>query len=132
MTESQNFTSKCFSGILPSDLITNPTTTTTTTTFENPKKDFKTQVKTPAVVTRLMGLDLLPDLNLIPKHSSILRSRSVNSVDYFPDFDPTLSHHRRVRTSLLFRKVPTFLQQQQQQKKNLDFFCFVLRESMWK
>ncbi|KAL7246685.1 hypothetical protein ACSBR2_001735 [Camellia fascicularis] len=46
----------------PSDLITDPTTTIpTTTTFENPKKDFKTQVKTPGVVARLMGLDSLPD-----------------------------------------------------------------------
>ncbi|CAL5419592.1 unnamed protein product [Camellia sinensis] len=70
--QSQNSTFKCFSGILfcllhigslptqPS----NPTTdiaTTTTTTFENPKKNFKTKVKTPGVVARLMGLDSLPD-----------------------------------------------------------------------
>ncbi|CAL5421989.1 unnamed protein product [Camellia sinensis] len=34
---------------------------TTTTTFENPKKNFKTQVSTPGVVARLMGLDSLPD-----------------------------------------------------------------------
>ncbi|CAL5422006.1 unnamed protein product [Camellia sinensis] len=62
---------KCFSGILrcllcigslpiqPSD----PTTDipTTTTTFEKPKQNFNTQVKTPRVVARLMGLDSLPD-----------------------------------------------------------------------
>ncbi|GMP85875.1 hypothetical protein CsSME_00038872 [Camellia sinensis var. sinensis] len=145
MTNSQNSTSKYFSGILrrllctgnlpthPSDLIIDPTTTIPTTTFENPKNDFKTQVKTPGVVARLMGLDSLPDLNLVPKDSSILRSRSVNSVNYFPNFNPTLSHHRRFRTSLSFREVPTFLQQQQQPKKhNLDFFCFVPRESRWK
>ncbi|GMP85877.1 hypothetical protein CsSME_00038874 [Camellia sinensis var. sinensis] len=141
MTESHNSTSKCFSGILrrilctgslpthPSDLITNPTTTIPTTTFENPKNDFKTQVNTPGVVARLMGLDSLPNLNLVPKDSSILRSRSVNYVDYFPDFDPTLSHHRRVRTSISFREVPTFLQQQQQPKKhNLDFFVLCLEK----
>ncbi|CAL5420346.1 unnamed protein product [Camellia sinensis] len=141
MTESQNSTSKCFSGILrrilctgslpthPSDLITDPTTTIPTTTFENPKNDFKTQVNTPGVVARLMGLDSLPNLNLVPKDSSILRSRSVNYVDYFPDFDPTLSHHRRVRTSISFREVPTFLQQQQQPKKhNLDFFVLCLEK----
>ncbi|CAL5387214.1 unnamed protein product [Camellia sinensis] len=71
MVKSQNSKFKCFSGILrcllrigtlptqPSD----PTTDipTTTTTFENPKKNFKTQVKTPGVVARLMGLDSLPD-----------------------------------------------------------------------
>ncbi|CAL5419608.1 unnamed protein product [Camellia sinensis] len=69
MAKSQNSKFKCFSGILrcigglptqPSD----PTTdipTTTTTTFENPKKNFKTDVKTPGVVGRLMGLDSLLD-----------------------------------------------------------------------
>ncbi|CAL5350501.1 unnamed protein product [Camellia sinensis] len=71
MAMSQSSKLKCFSGILryllyinslpiqPSD----PTTDipTTTTTFENPKKNFKTQVKTPGVVARLMGLDSLPD-----------------------------------------------------------------------
>ncbi|CAL5419587.1 unnamed protein product [Camellia sinensis] len=65
--QSQNSKFKCFSGILcigslptqPYD----PTTDipTTTTTFENPKKNFKTQVKTPGVVARFMGLDSLPD-----------------------------------------------------------------------
>ncbi|CAL5350532.1 unnamed protein product [Camellia sinensis] len=71
MAKSQNSKFKCFSGIprsllyignlptLPSD----PTTDipTNTTTFENPKKNFKTEVRTPGVVARLMGLDLLPD-----------------------------------------------------------------------
>ncbi|CAL5422011.1 unnamed protein product [Camellia sinensis] len=70
MAKSQNSKFKCFSSILccgslptqPSDPTTNiPTTTTTTTTFENPKKNFKIQVKTPGVVARLMGLDSLPD-----------------------------------------------------------------------
>ncbi|CAL5350505.1 unnamed protein product [Camellia sinensis] len=42
----------------PSDPTTN---IPTTTTFENPKKNFKTQVKTPGLVARLMGLDSLPD-----------------------------------------------------------------------
>ncbi|CAL5385205.1 unnamed protein product [Camellia sinensis] len=46
----------------PSDLITGPTTTIpTTTTFENPKKDFKTQVKTPGLVARFMGLGSFPN-----------------------------------------------------------------------
>ncbi|CAL5421974.1 unnamed protein product [Camellia sinensis] len=71
---SQNYKFKCFSDILccllyigslltqPSVPTTDiPTTTTTTTTFENPKKNFKTEVKTPGVVARLMGLDSLPD-----------------------------------------------------------------------
>ncbi|GMP41218.1 hypothetical protein CsSME_00011389 [Camellia sinensis var. sinensis] len=71
MAMSQSSKLKCFSGILRyllyiSSLPTqpsNPTTDipTTTTTFENPKNNFKTQVKTPGVVARLMGLDSLPD-----------------------------------------------------------------------
>ncbi|GMP47613.1 hypothetical protein CsSME_00015275 [Camellia sinensis var. sinensis] len=74
MTESQNSTFKWDSDILPrllctdsllthpSDLITDRTTDISTPpTFENRKNDFKTQVKTPGVVARLMGLDSLPD-----------------------------------------------------------------------
>ncbi|CAL5421993.1 unnamed protein product [Camellia sinensis] len=71
MAKSQNSKFKCFSGILLSLLYignlptqpSDPTTDipTTTTTFENPKKNFKTQVRTPGVAARLMGLDLLPD-----------------------------------------------------------------------
>ncbi|CAL5350524.1 unnamed protein product [Camellia sinensis] len=58
---------QCFSGILRcllyiGTLPTQPSDTTTDiptpiTTFENPKKNFKTQVRTPGVVARLMGLD---------------------------------------------------------------------------
>ncbi|CAL5419578.1 unnamed protein product [Camellia sinensis] len=70
---------QCFSGILccllcigslpnrPFDPTTN-IHTTTTTTFENPKKNFKTQVKTLGVVARLMGLDSLPDPRKHPLH----------------------------------------------------------------
>ncbi|CAL5419589.1 unnamed protein product [Camellia sinensis] len=72
MAKSQNCKFKCFSGILCCLLCIGshltqpsvPTTdipTSTTTTFENPKKNYKTQVNTPGVVTRLMGLDSLPD-----------------------------------------------------------------------
>ncbi|CAL5350527.1 unnamed protein product [Camellia sinensis] len=72
MAKSQNSKFKCFSGIHSSllcigNLPTQPSDhttdipTTTTTTFENPKKNFKTQVKTPGVVARLMGLDLHPN-----------------------------------------------------------------------
>ncbi|GMP41219.1 hypothetical protein CsSME_00011390 [Camellia sinensis var. sinensis] len=73
MAKSQKSKFKCFSGILcyllcidnlptqPSDHTTNIPTTTTTTTFENPKQNFKIQVKTLGVVARLMGLDSLPN-----------------------------------------------------------------------
>ncbi|XAR68807.1 hypothetical protein NMG60_11000178 [Bertholletia excelsa] len=72
-----------------------------------------------------MGLDSLPDHNWVPRErntlESIFRSRSVNSVDFFPEFNPTSGLHRRVRTSVSFREVPTFLQQEKH-----DFFvlCF--------
>ncbi|CAL5350526.1 unnamed protein product [Camellia sinensis] len=71
MAKSQNSKFKCFSGILHcllciGSLPTQPSDPTTnipsnTTTFENPKKNFKTQVKTLGVAARLMGLDSLPD-----------------------------------------------------------------------
>ncbi|CAL5350508.1 unnamed protein product [Camellia sinensis] len=72
MAKSQNCKFKCLSGILCCLLCIGshltqpsvPTTdipTSTTTTFENPKKNYKTQVNIPGVVTRLMGLDSLPD-----------------------------------------------------------------------
>ncbi|CAL5421975.1 unnamed protein product [Camellia sinensis] len=72
MAKSQNCKFKCLSGILCCLLCIGshltqpsvPTTdipTSTTTTFENPKKNYKTQVNTPGVVTRLIGLDSLPD-----------------------------------------------------------------------
>ncbi|XP_043724174.1 uncharacterized protein LOC122671142 [Telopea speciosissima] len=75
---------------------------------------------TPGIVARLMGLESLPELNWVPPGktpNSICRSRSVNSADYWSEFDPVQGRHRRVRTSLSFREPPTFIQ-----LENDDFF----------
>ncbi|CAL5350497.1 unnamed protein product [Camellia sinensis] len=57
-------------------------TTTTTTTFENPKKNFKTQVKTPGVVARLMGLDSLPDPRKVFRRKEDQKEKNGVSVFY--------------------------------------------------
>ncbi|CAL5422009.1 unnamed protein product [Camellia sinensis] len=85
----QNCKFKCFSGILCcllciGSLLTQPSVpttdipTTTTTTFENPKKNFKTKVKTPGVVTRLMGLDSLPDPRKIFRRKEDQKEKRLN------------------------------------------------------
>ncbi|KAJ9185371.1 hypothetical protein P3X46_005013 [Hevea brasiliensis] len=79
----------------------------------------------PGVVARLMGLDSLPDTNWVPKGrtpDSVTRSRSVNFMDYLLDFDLSQAQHRRVKTSVSFREVPTLLNQQNQH----DFFVLYL------
>ncbi|XP_057497681.1 uncharacterized protein LOC130782401 [Actinidia eriantha] len=132
MTTSQNDTSKCFSAFLrrllcsgslpthPSDLITEPNNFSLFD-HHHPLKNSKIEVtksqppQTPGIVARLMGLDSLPDLNWAPKQrtlESILRSRSVNSAHYFPEFDLPRSNHRRVQTSMSFSEIPTSLQQE--------------------
>ncbi|XP_057512208.1 uncharacterized protein LOC130794340 [Actinidia eriantha] len=140
MATSQNDTSKCLFAVLrrllcsgslpthPSDLLTDPNNFSL---FDHPPKYSKIEVvtksqspQTPGIVARLMGLDSLPDLNWAPKQrtlESILRSRSVNSANYLPEFDLTQSNHRRVQTSVSFREIPTSLQQE-----NDDLFvvCF--------
>ncbi|KAF8396945.1 hypothetical protein HHK36_018581 [Tetracentron sinense] len=72
---------------------------------------------TPGIVARLMGLDSMPETNWVRAPGSITRSRSVNSADCWADFDPLQKRHRRVRSSLSFREVPTYLQ-----LENEDFF----------
>lgn len=77
----------------------------------------------PGIVARLMGLDSLPESNWVPRETAlntITRSMSLNFMDYFPEFNGGQGgQHRRVRTSVSFREVPTSLHQQ-----NHD--CFVL------
>ncbi|OVA02708.1 hypothetical protein BVC80_9093g51 [Macleaya cordata] len=83
------------------------------------KKDFNLEEKiqatppTPGLVARLMGLETMPELDVVPKQrnpGSIGRSRSANSVDYSSAFDPSNPQHRRVKTSWSFREMPSVLQ----------------------
>ncbi|KAL6954319.1 hypothetical protein U1Q18_042895 [Sarracenia purpurea var. burkii] len=147
MTNSHNgATSKCFSGVFrrllctdnlpthPSDhLAAEPNSGTSFSRRELKKEVMKKTAQapaTPGVVAKLMGLDSLPaDLNWVPKQrtfDSFLRSRSVNSVDFLPEFDliTQQSLHRRVMTSVSFQEVGSFSQPQSH-----DFFvlCFERR-----
>ncbi|KAG9142530.1 hypothetical protein Leryth_011633 [Lithospermum erythrorhizon] len=71
----------------------------------NEQQDVGKETIMPGVVARLMGLETMPpkDGNL----GSYLRSRSVNFVDYLYSFDDLKPQHRRIKTSLSFREVPT-------------------------
>ncbi|GAV87280.1 VARLMGL domain-containing protein [Cephalotus follicularis] len=132
MASNRSASSGCFSGIVrrllcngspqthPSDHIAEPNITK----YDRSKKEIiKTEAKveapdstnaTPGVVARLMGLDSLPVANWVPRPSladSVTRSRSVNFIEYLLQSDLTQGH-RRVRTSVSFREVPTSLNQQ--------------------
>lgn len=139
MTSSRNASSGCFSGITrlllckgslqthPSDQITEPSPTEFDLVNINDPKSSEVEVQAPpanpGVVARLMGLDSLPDTNWVPQArstpDSVTRSRSVNFMDYLLELDLKETQHRRVRTSVSFREVPTLLNQQ-----NHD--CFIL------
>ncbi|KAI8559939.1 hypothetical protein RHMOL_Rhmol04G0215600 [Rhododendron molle] len=137
MTTSQNDPSKCLSGILrqllcTGSLPTHPSESISTepNIITNPEKHSKLEevIKpqappTPGIVARLMGLDTLPDFNPAQNRrtlDSMLRSRSVNSVNCLAELDLTQFNHRRVRTSVSFREEnATFLQQRES-----DFVVF--------
>ncbi|KAK1562303.1 hypothetical protein Q3G72_009817 [Acer saccharum] len=127
MSGAQNAKSGCFSSILrrilcqgslqthPSDQI--PELINRAEFGEAKQKEPVIQAKiqtlgTPGVVARLMGLDSLPETNWVPtgkSPDSVTRSRSVNFMDYLLKFDLSQAahQHRRVRTSVSFREVPT-------------------------
>ncbi|OAY41510.1 hypothetical protein MANES_09G107700v8 [Manihot esculenta] len=138
--------SGCFSGIArlllckgslqthPADQIASPNTAEfdLVSTYQKNEVSVKLGSETataaaaaPGVVAKLMGLDSLPDTNWVPKGrtpDSVTRSRSVNFMDYLLEFDLAQAKHRRVRTSVSFREVPTLLNQQNQH----DFFVLYL------
>ena len=68
----------------------------------------------PGIVAKLMGLDSMPEINNLlharSKPNSILRSRSMNSADQLAGFDSMQGQHRRVKSTLSFREMPTFLE----------------------
>ncbi|KAI3666942.1 hypothetical protein L6452_41983 [Arctium lappa] len=138
MTTSQDATpTNCFSSVFrrllcAGGLPTHPSTDTTDNPNHQPthllfKTDssFKLQSPSPTtipagVVARLMGIDSFPTTTPSTKVSlgTIMRSRSAGSVDFLPNFEikkqpphyHSFQHHRRVRTSVSFRELPTFLE----------------------
>lgn len=81
-------------------------------------------VTTPGIVARLMGLDSMPEINLVCgqiKGNSIVRSRSMNSVDCWPDSEAMQGRHRRVKSSLSFRETPVILEMENEEYLLLSF-----------
>ncbi|XP_040993908.1 uncharacterized protein LOC121240519 [Juglans microcarpa x Juglans regia] len=61
----------------------------------------------------MMGLESMPEINWVHKRSdpnSISRSRSMNSENHLAGFDPMQGQNRRVKSTLSFREIPTFLE----------------------
>lgn len=141
MTHSHNANSGCFSNMVrrisclkslpthPADYVTSDSKTSKSEEIqkENPKAEAAIQAPgNLGVVARLMGLDSLPETNWVPRkgpQDSVLRSKSVNFADYMLEFDLTQAQHRRVRTSVSFREVPTLSHQ-----KSHDFLVVCLNE----
>ncbi|KAH9672995.1 ALC-interacting protein 1 [Citrus sinensis] len=87
--------------------------------FNEQKPEAKIEASgAPGLVARLMGLDSLPEAKSVPKGrapESVTRSRSVNFMEYLLELHVAQAHqHRRVRTSVSFREVPTMSRQQNQ------------------
>ncbi|XP_048319630.1 uncharacterized protein LOC125418965 isoform X2 [Ziziphus jujuba] len=147
MTNSHGNNSGCFAGILRRILCTGnvPTHPSDQILDSNkvvesksscPEKEAKGNDKVhqiqspsgPGIVARLMGLDSLPETKWVPGDrtpDSVSRSRSVNFADYLLKFDLSSNneaqHHRRVRTSVSFREVPSSFNEQ-----NHDFLFVYL------
>ncbi|CAK9326948.1 unnamed protein product [Citrullus colocynthis] len=124
-------TPSCLSGILrrilcSGSLPTHPTDHITEETTSVKSDDKLLQVKdlnvikstnetkpTAGIVARLMGLDSMPEMK--QNHNSISRSQSMNSVEHF--YKHLEDKHQRVRSTLSFREMPTFLD-----LENEDYF----------
>jgi hypothetical protein len=106
----------------PADHILESKTTKSEEQKEKPKA-----AANPGIVARLMGLESLPENNWVSRKGipdSVVRSRSVNFADYLLEFDLTQAQqHRRVRTSVSFREVPTLSHHQ-----NRDFLVVCLND----
>ncbi|BFG33907.1 hypothetical protein CerSpe_201810 [Prunus speciosa] len=115
----------------PSDHITEEEEQAANSVESYKDQDFKSMEKTgektesaatPSLVARLMGLESIPDVNLVNGQStlnSISRSKSMNSVDRFAGGgdDTMQAQHRKVKSTQSFREMPTFLE-----LENEEFF----------
>ncbi|KAJ9698695.1 hypothetical protein PVL29_007655 [Vitis rotundifolia] len=136
MCNSRNATAGCFAGVLrrllcSGSLPTHPSDHIRDSGLvvfgkdENLKAGEKMEgVATPGIVARLMGLDSMPEINLVCsqiKVNSIVRSRSMNSMDFWPDSEAMQGKHRRVKSSLSFRETPVFFEMENEEYLLLSF-----------
>nr|POF25259.1 hypothetical protein CFP56_34080 [Quercus suber] len=120
MCNSKSATAGCLAGLLrrilcsgnlpthPSDQIKEVDSVLCDKDHELKAKENIETTTTPGIVARLMGLESMPEINLL--HNSISRSRSMNSADHLDGFDQMQGQHRKVKSTLSFREVPTFLE----------------------
>lgn len=136
MCNSRNATAGCFASVLrrllcSGSLPTHPSDHIRDSGLvvfgkdENLKAGEKMEgVATPGIVARLMGLDSMPEINLVCsqiKGNSIVRSRSMNSMDCWPDSEAMQGKHRRVKSSLSFRETPVFFEMENEEYLLLSF-----------
>ncbi|KAH7542241.1 hypothetical protein FEM48_Zijuj02G0052500 [Ziziphus jujuba var. spinosa] len=128
---SKSASAGCLAGILrrilcsgslptyPSDQITEETKCVQFSELQDFKPKEKIQTpSTPGLVARLMGLDSMPDLDTGSIPNSVSRSRSMNSVDRLVGCEQIQGkNHRRVKSTLSFREIPTFVE-----LENEEFF----------
>ncbi|CAK7331186.1 unnamed protein product [Dovyalis caffra] len=121
-------TASCLTGLLrrilcsrslpthPSDQITETSSTVCDSRHQELVKSnekLEATATTPGVVARLMGLEPLPETSLVDMKvsaNSIPRSRSMNSVEFRGEGDQMQGEHRRAKSTLSFREMPTFLE----------------------
>ncbi|KAI3947235.1 hypothetical protein MKX01_019888 [Papaver californicum] len=127
LRNSQNVTTKCFSSIIrrflgvgsfrthPFDCIKEPNQVLHDDDFTLHDEKTQTALSTPGLVARLMGLETMPELELMKTEKkknpeSIGRSRSTNSVDFSAKVDQKHRKHRRVKSSSSFLEMPEFFE----------------------
>ncbi|KAK9998352.1 hypothetical protein SO802_017955 [Lithocarpus litseifolius] len=124
MCNSKSATAGCLAGLLrrilcsgnlpthPSDQIKEVDCVLCDKDHELKAKENIETTTTPGIVARLMGLESMPEINLLHNSNpnSISRSRSMNSADHLAGFDQMQGQHRRVNSTLSFRELPTFLE----------------------
>lgn len=128
MCTSKSATASCLTGLLrrilcsrslpthPSDQITETSSILCDGRHQELIKSnekLETTAATPGVVARLMGLESFPETSSVDMRvsaNSISRSRSMNSVEFRGESDQMRGQHRRVKSTLSFREMPTFLE----------------------
>ncbi|KAJ9146808.1 hypothetical protein P3X46_029033 [Hevea brasiliensis] len=77
----------------------------------------------PGIVARLMGLECFPD-SIQVSACSISRSQSMNSAEFGDQSDQKQGQHRRVKSTLSFCEMPTFIE-----LENEEFFVLSFEET---
>ncbi|GAV66604.1 VARLMGL domain-containing protein [Cephalotus follicularis] len=135
---SKSATAGCFAGILrrvlcsrtlpthPSDHLTETSSLSCEKHQELSSKEKREVAAAPGIVARLMGLDSSAEINLSCASigpNTISRSRSMNSVDCEVNDDQIQGWYRRVKSTMSFREMPTFLE-----LENDDFIVMSFEE----